>query len=154
MVLELSLAQQASQFVGSLNVQSAPSVEKSVDDQGQDAKIPEQSGDVVSISEEARALIAAEDSGESGETAEDQEQDQLVQQLTEQIEELQTEIKELEEGDLPEKDKISQISDKQVQLMELQDQLLKAQQADLEMEGMASGGGTRANGAGNDVASF
>ncbi len=154
MVLELSLAQQASQFVGSLNVRSAPSVEKSVDELGQDAKNPEQSGDVVSISEEARALIAAEESGESGETAEDQEQDQLVQQLTEQIEELQTEIKELEEGDLPEKDKLSQISDKQTQLMELQDQLLKAQQADLKVDDMASGGGTRANGAGNDVASF
>ena len=156
MVLESSLAQHATQFTDSLNVRPAPAVEKTADEQAQATKIPEQHGDMVSISKEARALAAPEKSGDSGIAKEEAEEDQnqTIQLLKAQIEKLEEDLKDLEKSDLPEKQKITQVQDKQTQLMELRSQLLKAQQAELKADGYSSSGGTRANGAGNSVADF
>ncbi|BCS88876.1 FlxA-like family protein [Pseudodesulfovibrio sediminis] len=149
-----SLAQQTSVFVDSLGIKPT-ATEKKADDASQEAKTPEQ-GDTITISEEARALAAMEkpDESSSNSSEEGNTMDSTIQMLKKQIEELEEDIKELEDGDLPEKEKLTQLQDKQVQLMQLKDQLLKAQQEQLGIEGMADGGGTRANGAGNSAASF
>ncbi len=63
MVFESSLAPQATRLADSLNVRPAPTVEKTADEQSQDSKTPAQNGDMISISKEARALIAAESTG-------------------------------------------------------------------------------------------
>lgn len=152
MAIESGLAQKASGFTGSMEVKPAPSIEKTPDETGQDSKNPQQ-GDQVTISEEARALSAPEKAGASGQTKEEK-QDALIAQLKERIQKLEEEIKELEKSDDPEKEKQQKIQGKLDQLMQLRDQLLKAQQAELKAQGQASGGGTRANGAGNSVADF
>lgn len=152
MIIESSLGQQASTFAESLRVKEAPSVEKTAEEDAQTAKTPEQSaGDTVSISMEARALSAAENSGEADGGSDEETRIKL---LKERIEKLQEEIKELQESDLPEKDKLQRIQDKQMQLMELQKQLTEAQAEGLKLQGMASGGGTRANGFGNSLDTF
>lgn len=153
MMIESSLAQQASVFVDSLNVKDAPSVEKTAGEKAEETKVPEQKqGDTVSISMEARALVAAENSEESDTES---PQEQHIKMLQEQIKKLQEEIKELQDSDeLTEKEKTQQVQAKQVQLMELQQQLTEAQETLLKSQGMASGGGTRASGFGNSVDSF
>ncbi len=153
MMIESSLAQQTSVFADSLNVKEAPSVEKTAGEKAEEFKVPEQKqGDTVSISMEAKALVAAENSEESDT---DSPQEQRIKMLQDQIEKLQEEIKELQDSDeLTEKEKLQQIQGKQVQLMELQKQLAEAQETLLEPQGVASGGGTRANGFGNSVDSF
>lgn len=154
MAIESGLAQQASTFVDSLNVKPAPAVEKTADETGQETKLPEQ-GDTVTISKEARALAAPEKSGDSGKSSEgEDDQSQTIKTLEKSIEKLEGEIEEIQDGDLPQKEKLQQVQDKQAQLMQLRDQLLKAQQEEVELDGMASGGGTSANGAGNSVANF
>lgn len=294
MVFESTISQ-VSQFTDSLNVRQSPALEKSADEQAQDARNPNPGGDTVSISPEARALIAPENSGDSKDTQGDAEKgltlsmgrafglnpeqekhanklfdeldtifgsgneltsdqeervgaiieeldtllpverelqfseedenrldalfkeldalytkekltpeqekqalkleneiesifdnaanaqqdgdvtfstesmkpeqetkeeatsttDQTIERLKEQIEKLEEEIKELEKDDtLSEKEKNTQLQQKQAQLMELNEQLLKAQQEELKASGQAIGGGTRANGFGNSVASF
>lgn len=158
MVFESSLAPMAAQFTESLNVKPAPGAEQTSDEMSQDAKTPEQSGDIVTISEEARALAAPENSGNSKESGSDSEgntpQEQVIVNLERQIEDLEEELKELEESDLPEKEKLQQIQAKEVQLMELREQLLKAEDEILKAGGYADGGGTRANGFGNSAGSF
>jgi len=153
MAIESGLAQQASTFVESLNVKPAPSVEKTPDEAGQEMKIPDQ-GDTVTISQEARALAAPETTGESGQSGEESEQNQIIEQLEKRIEALEKELKEIQDSDLPEKEKTQQVQAKQVQLMELRDQLLKAEQEELKLDGYSAGGGTRAQGFGNSVDSF
>jgi len=67
MVYESSLMQ-ASQFSDSLSIRpSATSAEKPADENAQTAKNPEQGGDTISISAEARALIAPQKSDDSKE---------------------------------------------------------------------------------------
>ena len=154
MGFESGLAQQASTFVESLHIKPAPAVEKTVDETGQEMKLPEQ-GDIVTISKEARALAAPENSGDSGKSSGgEDDQNQTVKMLQERIEKLEEEIKEIEDGDLPQKEKLQKVQGKQAQLMQLRDQLLSAQQEELKLDGMSNGGGTRANGAGNNVADF
>ncbi len=158
-----SLLQQTSVFSDSLNIRGA-AAEKTADENGQQAKTPEQ-GDTVTISEEARALAAPEESEESeglqmklsaeqSEDTEESEADRIIRMLKQQIEKLEEEIKELEESDMPEKTKRTMIQDKQAQLMELNDQLAEAMENKLKGMGTSPGGGTRAQGFGNSVASF
>ncbi|CCH49618.1 FlxA-like family protein [Pseudodesulfovibrio piezophilus] len=160
MVFESSLSQTATQFSDSLSVKPVATVEQTTEEISQEAKTPEQeqSGDTVSISEEARALVAAEKSGGTEETEsesdEETEQEQLVDRLEKQIEALEQELEEIDDSDLPEKQKLQQKQAKEAQLMELRDQLLQAQQEVLESEGLTSGGGTSATGFGNSASSF
>jgi len=153
MAIESGLAQQASMFAESLNIKPAPSVEKTPDEAGQEIKLPEQ-GDRVSISKEARALVAAEKPGDSAQADEKKEENPVIKMLKEQIKVLEAEIEELEKSDLPQKQKQQQVQAKQAELMQIRDQLLKAEEEMLKGSGMAIGGGTRANGAGSSVADF
>ena len=147
-----SLAQQTSTFVDSLTVKPAVT-EKTEDDTAQEAKIPEQ-GDTVTISEEARALIAMEQPGESEESGQEKDMDQTIQSLKDRITKLEEDIDELEKSDMSESQKTTQVQDKQAQLMELRDQLLQAQQTKLKADGQTEGGGTRATGFGNSAETF
>jgi len=153
MAIESGLAQQASMFTESLNVKPPPAVEKTADETGQEMKLPEQ-GDVVTISQEARALVAAEKPDDSSQAKEEKNEDQTIKLLKDRIETLEEEVKEVEDSNLPEKEKLEKIQPKQVQLMELREQLVKAEEAKLTDEGQASGGGTRANGFGKDAVDF
>ena len=151
MIMDSGLIQQASTFAESLNVKEAPSVEKTAGEEAQDAKVPEQ-GDSVSISLEARALAAVEESGESDSETPLERQ---IRMLKEQIERIQEEIKEIQEDDrLTEKQKTQLIQAKQVQLMELQKQLSDAQEEQMKNIGATPGGGTRAQGAGSSLKTF
>ena len=153
MIIDSGLAQQASTFANSLNVKDAPSVEKTVDEVAQETKVPAQrEGDTVSISMEARALAAAEESGESDSETPTERQ---IRVLKEQIETLQEEIREIQEDRrLSEKQKIQLVQAKQVQLMELQKQLSELQEAEMKKIGATPGGGTRAEGIGGSVSTF
>ena len=149
-----SLIQQTGTFVDTLSVKPA-ATEKTETEIAQEAVTPDQ-GDTVTISEEGRALIAMESLGKSDDKQSDEEKDmdQTIQTLKHRIEKLEEEIKALEEGDLPEDRKLTQIQDKQASLLELRKQLLEAQQSKLKVDGMADGGGTRANGFGNTAETF
>ena len=71
MIIESGLAQ-TTQFSESLDIKLSPAEEKTEDELTLEGKIPEQSsGDTVTISEAARALAAAEYSGETGSGTED-----------------------------------------------------------------------------------
>jgi hypothetical protein len=153
MGIESGLAQQASMFSESLNIKPAPAVERTPDEAGQDIKVPEQ-GDKVSISEEARALVAAEKPGDSAQTEGEDAGNPVITALNDRIEKIEAEIKELEKSNLPQKEKQQQVQGKQAELMELRDQLVKAQEEQLKIDGMAARGGTRANGFGKSVAEF
>ena len=75
MIIESGLAQ-TTQFSESLDIKLSPAQEKTEDELTLEAKIPEQSsGDTVTISEAARALAAAENSGETGSGTEDGQAD-------------------------------------------------------------------------------
>lgn len=150
MVLESTLGT-LSQIADGLSARPAPAVERTGEDLSKQAKVPEQGDIVVSISEEARALAAAENPGETSGSKQEERQDQLTEQLKRRIEKLEQEIKQIEEGDLPEDKKMQQLQDKQTQLMELKDQLLKAELEKLKAEGFSEGGGTRAQGFGNSL---
>ncbi|WP_338668633.1 hypothetical protein [Pseudodesulfovibrio methanolicus] len=162
-----SLLQQAGAFVDTLTVKPA-STDKTGNETAQEARVPEQ-GDTVIISEEGRALAAAEDSGDSKETGgsnvgiaadqsdesqEESETDRIIRMLKEQIQRIEEEIKALEESDMPEKLKRTMIQDKQIMLMELNEQLTKAMEDKMKNIGGAVGGGTRAEGFGGSAASF
>ena len=148
-----SLAQQASIFVDAMSVKS-PAMEKTADENAQEAKTPDQ-GDTVTISEEARSLVALEITGSSNETSDEKsDMEQTIQSLKDQIQRLEEEIEELEDKDIPESQKQTQLQDKELQLMQLRDQLLKAEQTQLKIEGQTLGGGTRATGFGDSVSSF
>lgn len=147
-----SLMQQGAPFVDALSYRPA-ATEKTEEEAALEIKTPEQ-GDTVTISEEGRALVALSKSGESEESDEEKDMDQTIETLKDRIEALEKEIKELEDGDLPEEKKLSQVQQKEMMLMELRDQLLKAQQTKLKADGMADGGGTRANGFGNTAETF
>ncbi|WP_319582906.1 hypothetical protein [uncultured Pseudodesulfovibrio sp.] len=162
-----SLLQQAGAFVDTLTIKPA-ATDKTESETAQEARVPEQ-GDSVTISEEGRALAAAEESGDSaksgssnvGIAAQQSEEDQgeseidrIIRMLKEQIERIEEEIKALEESDMPEKQKQTMIQDKQVMLMELNDQLTKAMEKKMKNAGGAVGGGTRAEGFGGSAASF
>lgn len=147
-----SLMQQGAAFVDALSYRPA-ATEKTEEETALEIKSPEQ-GDTVTISEEGRALVALSKSGESEESDEEKDMDQTIETLKDRIEALEKEIKELEDGDLPEEKKLSQVQQKEMMLMELRDQLLKAQQTKLKVDGMADGGGTRANGFGNTAETF
>lgn len=149
MLINSTLAYEATAFADALDIRPAR------DGQEQGAQLPHrQQGDTVSISEEARALAAPEQSGQAGKSRSQEKQEQLVQQLKDRIEQLEQEIKEIEKGDLPEKQKLSRLMDKQAQLMELRDQLVKAQADQAKMAGLSAGGGTRATGFGNSLGTF
>ena len=79
-----SLAQQASTFVDALTVKPA-ATEQTEKDVAEEASIPDQ-GDKVSISEEARALVAVEASGQFEESDEDTSAEQIIQSLKDRIE--------------------------------------------------------------------
>ncbi|OIQ49712.1 hypothetical protein BerOc1_01637 [Pseudodesulfovibrio hydrargyri] len=162
-----SLMQQAGTFVDTLTIKPA-ATDKTASETAREARIPEQS-DTVTISEEGRALAAAEESGDSAksdgskvgidslEPEEDQEEseiDRIIRMLKEQIQRIEEEIKALEESDMPEKLKRTMIQDKQVMLMELNDQLTEALEKKMKNIGGAVGGGTRAEGFGGSAASF
>lgn len=149
-----SLAQQTSAFVDALSIKPSPT-DKTADENAQEAKTPVQ-GDTVTISEEARALIAAENPGDSqsSQSGEDTKMEETIRLLKEQIEKLEEELEELENKNMPEKEKLTQIQEKEARLMELRDQLLKAQQTKLKLDGQTEGGGTRARGFGNTAESF
>jgi len=137
-----SLAQQTSAFVDSLNIKPS-STEDAADKNAQEAKTPEQ-GDTMTISEEARALAAAEKPGASeqgggeakgesgqggGEAKGESETDPQTQVLKNRIKQLEEEIKELEKSDLPDRQKLTQVQKKQAELMEYRQQLLEAEKA-------------------------
>ena len=162
-----SLMQQAGTFVDTLTIKPA-ATDKTVSETAQEARVPEQ-GDSVTISEEGRALAAAEESGDSAESGgskvgldslepeEDQEEseiDRIIRMLKEQIQRIEEEIKALEESDMPEKLKRTMIQDKQVMLMELNDQLTEALEKKMKNIGGSVGGGTRAEGFGGSAATF
>jgi hypothetical protein len=162
-----SLMQQAGTFVDTLTIKPA-ATDKTTSETAQEARVPEQ-GDTVTISEEARALAAGEESGETGETGDskvgidslEQEEDQkeseidrIIRMLKEQIQRIQEEIEELEKSDMPEKLKRTMIQDKQVMLMDLNDQLSDALEKKMKNIGGSVGGGTPAEGFGNSVSSF
>ena len=162
-----SLMQQTGTFTDSMTVKPA-STNKTEAETAQEARVPEQ-GDSVTISEEGRALAAAEESGDSkesedskvsieGEPAEavpeESEVDRIIRMLKEQIQRIEEEIKALEESDIPEKQKRTQIQQKQVMLMELNDQLTEALEKKMKNIGGTVGGGTRAEGFGGSAASF
>ena len=143
-----SLMQQAGTFVDTLTVKPS-ATDKSMTETAQEAREPEQ-GDIVAISEEGRALAAAEESGDSEEAdnskvsiaadqpeegEEESEVDRIIRMLKEQIQRLEEEIKELEESDMPEKLKRTMVQDKQVMLMELNDQLTEALEKKMESLG-------------------
>ncbi|WP_319470324.1 FlxA-like family protein [uncultured Pseudodesulfovibrio sp.] len=158
MVIESSLAQQTSQFAEGLRIKN-PATEKTPEEQTHTMKAPDQQhGDTISISQEARALAAPEKQGTSltiDKNEEEQEDNPVIKMLKKQIEKLEKEIEELQEDPtLSEKEKNQKIMEKQAQLVDLRDQLAKAQEEDLKAQGMASGGGTRANGFGNSVGTF
>ncbi len=157
MVIESSLTQKTSQFADNLNIKG-PAAEKTVEEQNHDMKAPEQHGDTVSFSLEARALAAPEKKGTSlqiEQKDEKEEENAAIKQLKDRIETLEKEIKELQEDNsLTEKQKTQKIQEKQAQLMELRDQLAKVQNEELKAQGQAVGGGTRANGFGNSASSF
>lgn len=129
---------------------------------------PEQEKQAEGLEQQIDSIFMAAEMREEGETEDsaagvgvagpregaDTTKELTIKMLKERIEKLEQEIKELEEGDLPEKQKLQKLQDKEVQLQELRDQLLKAQQEQLKTQGMAEGGGTRANGFGNSVSSF
>jgi len=147
-----SLMQQAGTFVGSMTVKSATAT-KTETETAREATVPEQ-GDTVTISEEGRALIAMEQSGDSKELDQETDMDQTIETLKDRIEKLEEELKALEDGDLPEDRKQTQVQQKEAMLMDLRDQLLKAQQTKLKASGMTDGGGTRAPGFGNSAEMF
>lgn len=147
-----SLMQQAGTFVDAMSVKSAATT-KTETETAREATVPEQ-GDTVTISEEARALAAMEQSGDSKELDQETDMDQTIETLKDRIEKLEAELKALEEGDLPEDRKQTQIQQKEAMLMDLRDQLLKAQQTKLKASGTTDGGGTRATGFGNSAETF
>jgi DNA repair exonuclease SbcCD ATPase subunit len=147
-----SLMQQAGTFVDALTVKPAATT-KTGDDAAQEARAPEQ-GDTVTISEEARALAAMEKSGDSHELDQEKDMDQTIDSLKKRIQKLEEETKAIEDGDLPEDRKQLQLQEKEAMLMDLRDQLLKAEQTKLKVTGMADGGGTRAKGFGNSAENF
>ena len=147
-----SLAQQTYLFVDNLSVRSV--ADKTEAETAQEARVPDQGGDTVTISEEARALIALQMPDDSKELDQEKDMDQTIQSLKDRIEKLEEDIDELEDADIPESRRLTQIQDKESQLMEMRDQLIKAQQAKLKMDGQAEGGGTRANGFGNTAETF
>ncbi|MGE4422504.1 MAG: hypothetical protein AB7D39_09420 [Pseudodesulfovibrio sp.] len=162
-----SLLQQTGTFVDTLTVKPA-ATDKTMAEAALEARIPEQ-GDTVAISEEGRALAAAEASGDSEETEdsgvklsadqseesqEESETDRVIRMLKEQIKQIEEEVKALEESDMPEKLKRTMIQDKQVMLMELNEQLTKAMEEKMKNIGGAVGGGTRAEGFGSSAGSF
>ncbi|WP_338668634.1 hypothetical protein [Pseudodesulfovibrio methanolicus] len=147
-----SLMQQAGSFVDALTVKAA-ATDKTGNETAQAARVPEQ-GDTVTISEEGRALIALEKSGDSDELDQEKDMDQTIDTLKNRIQKLEEEIKAIEDGDLPEDRKQTQLQAKETMLMDLRDQLLKAEQTKLKVSGMADGGGTRANGFGNTAETF
>ena len=146
------LMQQTGTFVDALAVKTA-ATSKTEAEAAMDARVPDQ-GDTVTISEEGRALIALEMPGETEESDQEKDMDQTIQTLKDRIQKLEEEIEALEDGDLPENRKMTQMQEKQTMLMDLRDQLLKAQQTKLKADGMADGGGTRANGFGNSAETF
>ena len=106
MGFESGFAQLTSTFSESLHIKPAPAVEKTIDEMAQETKLPDQ-GDLVTISQEARALAAPEKSGDSGKSGEGEEdQNQAIEMLQERIEKLEEEIKDIEDGDLPQKEKL------------------------------------------------
>jgi hypothetical protein len=147
-----SLMQQAGTFVGTLTVKPA-ATDRTGNETAQEVRVPEQ-GDTVTISEEGRALAAMEKPGESKESDQEKDMDQTIQLLKDRIQKLEEEIKALEDGDLPEDHKQTQLQQKETMLMDLRDQLLKAEQTKLKVTGMADGGGTRANGFGKTAETF
>ncbi|XXJ21474.1 hypothetical protein ACR42D_18420 [Desulfovibrio caledoniensis] len=147
-----SLMQQAGAFVDALTVKPAATT-KTGDEAALEARVPEQ-GDTVTISEEARALMAMEKPGDSHELDQEKDMDQTIDSLKKRIQKLEEEIKAIEDGDLPEDRKQVQLQEKEAMLMDLRDHLLKAEQTKLKVTGMADGGGTRANGFGNSVENF
>jgi hypothetical protein len=147
-----SLMQQAGAFVDALTVKAA-ATDKTGNETAQAARVPEQ-GDTVTISMEGRALAAMEKSGDSGELDQEKDMDQTIDTLQKRIQKLEEEIKAIEDGDLPEDRKQVQLQQKEAMLMDLRDQLLKAEQTKLKVSGMADGGGTRANGFGNTAETF
>lgn len=153
MSYDLTLGTDTAQLADALEIRS-PQTEKTDQEQNQETKTALPQGDVVTISEEARALAAPEESGDAGKSRSEEKQDQLIQQLKDRIEKLEEEIEEIEQSDLSEKDKLSQIQNKQAQLMQLEEQLAEAQATQAKMAGLSTGGGTRATGFGNSLETF
>jgi predicted RNase H-like nuclease (RuvC/YqgF family) len=161
MVIETGLSH-TSQLSEALNIRSAPAAEKTDEEAGQEAKIPEQ-GDTVALSQEARALSAAAKADESdsglGGAGEDESltktlQKEAIRRLKEQIKLLQEEIEAIKESNLPDKQKQKQIQAKQVEIMQLNDQLVEAEKEQTRMIAGVPSGGTPAEGAGSSVSSF
>ncbi|WP_207262892.1 hypothetical protein [Desulfovibrio sp. Huiquan2017] len=162
-----SLMQQTGAFVDTLTIKPA-STDKTEAKTAMEARVPEQ-GDLVAISEEGRALAAAEESGDSekskdskvsiaaeqpDESEEESEVDRIIRMLKEQIKRIKEEIKELENSDLPEKLKQTMIQDKQVMLMDLNDQLSEALEKKMNALGSTVSGGTPAKQFGNTAKTF
>lgn len=162
-----SLMQQTGAFVDTLTIKPA-ATDKTEAKTAMEARVPEQ-GDRVDISEEGRALVAVEESGDSEkskdskvsiaaeqpeESEEESEIDRIIRMLKEQITRIKEEIKELENSDLPEKMKQTMIQDKQVMLMDLNDQLADALEKKMNNIGGTVSGGTPAKQFGNTAKTF
>lgn len=129
-----SLAQQTSVFVDSLQVRSSAE-ENTADENAQEAKTPEQ-GDTVSISEEARSLVATEKQEESSETDDEESSlDQTIRMLKEQIQRIKQEIEDLENSKMPDSIKDKLIQAKRNELAQYQDALLKLMEEKIKAMG-------------------
>lgn len=149
-----ALTQSGALFAGSLY--AAPSAEEVEGEAAVASGTTITSTDKVTISEEARNLSMQNTLKDTDDTedTEEQQRDQLIDQLKKRIEELEQEIKAIEDSTMPREKKDQEIQARQNQLMEMRDQLVKAQMEKLEASGYTEGGGTRAQGVGNSVASF
>ena len=144
MTILTGLETQTSLFAGSLSAKTAPVKEGSEPDVSQAAKIPTQ-GDRITLSLEARALSAAEKDSSTESSSSDG--DQLVKTLTERAQKLREEIQELQQDDsLSEDAKTQKVQAKEAELMQILDQLARAEQSTMAASGYNAYGGTRANG--------
>lgn len=116
-----------------------------------DSSRPAGQRDSVSISPEALSLYNENKTKNPyavKEQTHEQEEEARVKVLKERIQELQVEIRELEESDLPQKEKQKKIQEKQAELMVMLEELDRMQ------GGAEYFGGTRAEGAGSSAHNF
>ncbi|WP_147819263.1 hypothetical protein [Salidesulfovibrio onnuriiensis] len=114
-------------------------------DRKEDAAVEDR--DSVIISEEARERLAGEvrlamDSQEEKGPVVEDPQTKSKNFIMQRIRQLQAEIKEIQESNLPEKEKSQQIQDKQMEIMELLSQLEKGSGGGGPVGGTRAGAGT------------
>lgn len=149
MPIMTGLSKESSAFANGLKIENSNTSEKAAENNAT-IKSPDQRGDKVTISKEARTLAAPEKQGTTLEIKKKKEQQPeespAIKALKDRIKKLEKEIKELKEGDLPPDEKNKKVLEKQSELAQIRDQLAKAQKEALKNQGLSANGGTRANG--------